>query len=473
MLSDTVLFSTIGELARGLRARKFTPLELTDAYLERLEQIGAKLNAVVTVTTDLAREEAKKATAEMAARHFRGPLHGIPYGAGDLLATKGIKTTWGSRAYAEQVPTEDAAVVRRLRAAGAILVAKLSLVELAGAAGYRYANASATGPALNPWNPGRWAGGASGGSGAAVAAGLVGFAIGSEAWGSLMTPASFCGISGLRPTYGLVSRHGAMKVAWSMDKLGPLARSAEDCGLVLAALAGPDSADAASSGKSFPLSPHAAPPRLMGKRIGIIREDLAKYGQPEVGQAFEKALEVLRAGGAKTTDTALPDFPYDSVASTIISAEAAAAFEDLTRTGRTAQLIDPEGKVGFYSGRVILAVDYLRSQRIRSRIQQEITTLFADFDVLIAPSVLSVAPPVEADLNEVFKGGGAIAAAGNLAGLPALSIPCGFGAEQLPAGLQIVGKPFDEGTVIEVGRAYQAKTAWHHQHPPTSPPATL
>jgi aspartyl-tRNA(Asn)/glutamyl-tRNA(Gln) amidotransferase subunit A len=468
MLSEDILYSTVSDLGRALRARKFTAVELTDAYIERLELHGPKLNAVVTVTRGLAREQAKRAAAEMAAGHFRGPLHGIPYGVKDLLSTKGIKTTWGCRAYADQTPAEDATVVRRLHEAGAILIAKLAMVELAGAAGYRSASASLTGPGRNPWNPLRWAGGSSSGSGAAVAAGLAAFALGSETWGSIVTPAGFCGVSGLRPTYGLVSRQGAMAVSWSMDKLGPLARSAEDCGLVLAAIAGADPADPTSSRKSFRIPLHAPAPRLVGKRIGFIRENFAEYGEREVEQAYEKALEVFKAAGAKVGELKLPDFPYDSVASTIVSAEAAAAFEDLIRTGRTEELIDAEGKVGLLAGRSLLAADYLKAQRIRSLIQQEITKLFTTIDVLVAPSLLIVAPPLEADLNEVFKGGGDIEAAGNLAGLPALSVPCGFGRDHLPVGLQIVGKPFDESTVIEVGRAFQAKTAWHHERPPLS-----
>ena len=468
MLSEHILYSTVGELGRDLRAKKFTAVELTDAYLDRLERLGPKLNAVATITRELAGAQAKRATAEMAAGHFRGPLHGIPYGVKDLLSTKGIKTTWGCQAFADQVPAEDATVVRRLHEAGAILIAKLAMVELAGAAGYRSPAASLTGPGRNPWNPARWAGGSSSGSAAAVAAGLVGFAVGSETWGSIVTPASFCGVSALRPTYGLVGRGGAMMVAWSMDTLGPLARSAEDCALILATISGPDPADPASSRRSFHLPPRAAPPRLAGKRVGFLRENFAEFGEPEVEQAYVSALGTLKAAGAVMSQVTLPDFPYDAVASTVVSAEAAAAFEDFIRSGRTEQLIDQEGKVGLFAGRAILAADYLKAQRLRSLIQQELLKLLTTVDVLVAPSVLVVAPPVDADLNEVFKGGGAIEAAGNLAGLPALSIPCGFGRDHLPAGLQIVSKPFEEATLIEVARAFQAKTAWHHERPPLS-----
>lgn len=468
MLSEDVLYSTVSELARGLRAKKFTSVQLTEAYLERLGRIGPKLNAVATVTTDLALEEARRADREMAAGRLRGPLQGIPYGAKDLLATKGIKTTWGSRAYANQVPAEDATVICRLRAAGAVLIAKLAMVELAGGAGYRYASASLTGAGLNPWNTGRWAGGSSSGSGAAVAAGLVGFAIGSETWGSIVTPAGFCGISGLRPTYGRVSRHGAMALSWTMDKLGPMARSAQDCALVFAAISGADPTDPTSAGKPFVVPAGPSTAGLRGKRIGFIREDFQKFGEPEVERAYNQALDVLKSKGAKLEEAKLPDFPYDSVAGTVVAGEAAAAFEDLISAGRTQEIIDPEGRVGLYAARLISAADYLKCLRIRSMIQAELSGLFEKFEVLVAPSLLIAAPPIAANLNDVFKGGGEIEAAGNLAGLPALSVPCGFGKDRLPAGLQIVGKPFDETTVIAVGRAFQAVTSWHRERPPIS-----
>lgn len=466
MLSADILYSTISELARGLRRKNFTAVELTESYLERLGRLGPKLNAVVTLTPDLAREQAKQAAEEMARGRFRGPLHGIPYGAKDLLATKGIRTTWGSRAFSNQVPTEDATVIRRLREAGAVLVAKLAMVELAGGAGYRYASASLTGPGLNPWNTAHWAGGSSSGSGSAVAAGLVGFALGSETWGSIVTPAGFCGVSGLRPTYGRVSRSGAMPLSWTMDKLGPLARSAEDCALVLSAISGRDPADPTCVGKLF--SAARQRPSLRGKRIGFIREEFEKYGEPEVERAFQKALETLRSTGAQLEEAKLPDFPYAEVAGTIVSAEAAAAFEGLIRTGRTVEIIDPQGKVGLYAARLISAADYLKCMRIRRLIEDELGKLFKKFDVLVAPSLLIVAPAIEANLDEAFKGGSEIEAAGNLAGLPALSVPCGYGKGHLPVGLQMVGKAFDEAGVIAIGQTFQAMTSWHRERPPIS-----
>ena len=465
MLSEDILYSSVVELGRGLLSKKFTPVDLAEAYLDRLSRLGPKLNAVVTMTADLALEQARQATKEIARGRARGRLHGVPYGAKDLLATKGIKTTWGSRAYATQVPAEDATVIRRLRLAGAVLVAKLAMVELAGGAGYRNPSASLTGPGLNPWNTGRWAGGSSSGSGAAVAAGLVGFSIGSETWGSIVTPAGFCGISGLRPTYGRVSRHGAMALSWTMDKLGPMARSAEDCALVFEAISGSDPKDPTSAGGRFVAPRDLTRSSLRGKCIGFVREDFEKFGQPEVEHAYRDALNVLKSLGARLEEAKLPEFPYDAVAGTIVGAEAAAAFEPLVSEGRTEEIIDPEGKVGLYSARLITAADYLKALRIRSLVQKELAKLFERFQVLVAPSLLIVAPPIEANLNDVFKGGGEIEAASNLAGLPALSVPCGFGQDHLPVGLQFVGKPFNELSVLRAGCAFQAATSWHRERP--------
>jgi aspartyl-tRNA(Asn)/glutamyl-tRNA(Gln) amidotransferase subunit A len=234
-ITEELLHAPVTDLAPLLRDRKVTSAALTNAYLERLEKLGDKLGAVVTITKDLARREAAAADAEIKAGKYRGPLHGVPYGVKDLLATKGIPTTWGAEPYKEQVFDYDATAVQKLREAGAVLVAKLAMVELAGGFGYGHADASFTGPGRTPWNLDFWSGGSSSGPGAATAAGLVAFSIGSETSGSIITPAAFCGVSGLRPTYGRVSRHGAMALSWTLDKLGPMCRNADDCGLVLTA----------------------------------------------------------------------------------------------------------------------------------------------------------------------------------------------------------------------------------------------
>jgi aspartyl-tRNA(Asn)/glutamyl-tRNA(Gln) amidotransferase subunit A len=250
-VSEDILYGSIREQAKLIRAKKLSPVALTEAYLDRLEKLGPKLGAVVTITQDLARKEAAQAEKEIKDGKYKGPLHGIPYGVKDLLATDGIPTTWGAEPYKDQVFDYDATVVKKLREAGAVLVAKLAMVELAGGFGYNNADASFTGPGRTPWNIDYWSGGSSSGPGAATAAALVSFSIGSETSGSIITPSAYCGVSGLRPTYGRVSRHGAMALCWTLDKLGPMCRCADDCGLVLAAIAGEDPLDPTAVNKPF------------------------------------------------------------------------------------------------------------------------------------------------------------------------------------------------------------------------------
>src|SRR2546423_8064279 len=250
-MPDDLSFASVAELGRRLRAKKISDTELAEHFLDRLERLGTTFGAVVTVTRGRALIEAAAADREIARGRWRGPLHGIPYGVKDLLAAEGYPTSWGAAPYENQLFAADATVVARLKAAGAVLVAKLAMVELAGGMGYNQANASFTGPGRTPWNPDYWSGGSSRGPGAAVAAGLVPFAIGSETSGSIVTPAAYSGVTGLRPTYGLVSRHGAMALAWTMDKLGPLGRTADDCALILSVIAGPDPLDQSTSGRSF------------------------------------------------------------------------------------------------------------------------------------------------------------------------------------------------------------------------------
>lgn len=464
MLSEDVLYLPVVELAKKIRGREFSPVELAESYLARLECLGPKVNAVVTITREQGLAEARAAEREIAAGRYRGPLHGIPYGAKDLLATQGIPTTWGAPPCCNQVFDYDATVITRLRAAGAVLIAKLALVELAGIGGYRYASASATGPGLNPWNTSTWSGGSSSGSGSATAAALVAFSIGSETLGSILIPSSFCGATGLRPTYGRVSRYGAMVVSWTMDKLGPICRSADDCGLVLTAIAGYDSNDASTLAESFVY--HLCSKDLRHIRIGVVPEDFARNGEPEVERAFNAALEVLRGLGAELKSAALPEFAYLPVGMTILSAEAATFFEELIKSGKLCELVDVAQRAGIEAGTQVKAVDYLKAMRLRTLMQSEFTRLFEKFDVLVAPSFLRVAPLIEADLKDFFKSLiSDILAAGNLVGLPAISIPCGFGKNNLPAGLSVIGKPLDEATVLRVAAAYQEATDWHKRRP--------
>lgn len=474
-VGDDVLFASVREQGRLLAARSLSSVELTTAYLERLETIGPRLGAVVTVTRDLALAQARQADAERAAGTVRGPLHGIPYGAKDLLATKGIPTTWGAEPYRDQVFDFDATVVERLRAAGAVLVSKLAMVELAGGMGYTNPDASFTGPGRTPWNPDYWSGGSSSGSGAATAAGLVGFAIGSETSGSILTPASFCGLSGLRPTYGLVSRHGAMALCWTLDKLGPMCRTADDCGLVLQAIAGPDPKDP-TTGERFAWT---RPPLNRKFRLGVL-EDATARAQPEVAANFEASLQALSSFATIERDVAFPDFPWGAAVGLIVDAEGGAAFRDLIESGGSRRLKAPSDRFGGYVSLMTLAVDYVDAMRARVPMRAALDALLSKYDALVCPTRGAVAPPIGFDFDKppvpapTYPDGTpsapATIPAGNLAGVPALCVPNGFGASGLPTSLQLIGRAFSEATLLAIGDRYQHATDWHARRPPVGRP---
>jgi aspartyl-tRNA(Asn)/glutamyl-tRNA(Gln) amidotransferase subunit A len=465
-ITDEILFAPIREQAALIRDRKISPVALTEAYLDRLEKLGPKLGAVVTVTRELALKEARAADREIRDGKYRGPLHGIPYGIKDLAATRGIPTTWGAQPFRNQVFDYDATVVTKLRAAGAVLAAKLAMVELAGGFGYNNADASFTGPARCPWNPDFWAGGSSSGPGAAMAAGLVSFTIGSETSGSIITPAAYSGISGLRPTYGRVSRHGAMALSWTMDKLGPMCRTADCCGLVLAAIAGPDPRDPTTIRKPFTYTTPAQPPEKKW-RIGVIK-GADEHAQPEVRKNFQAALKVLRAFAEVVEGVDYPDMPFGPATGTIISAEAASAFRDLIESGRSRELRAANDRWGGYAAAMVLAVDYLQAMRLRGLMKKTLDELYAKFDALVAPSRGTVAYPIGVDFDKSYPGVGGgppVIPAGNLVGQPALSVLNGFGQKGLPTGIQFTGRVGSESRLIALAHAYQQATDWHRRRP--------
>ncbi|MEX1097189.1 MAG: amidase, partial [Planctomycetales bacterium] len=349
-------------------------------------------------------------------------------------------------------------------AAGAVLVAKLAMVEIAGGLGYRQANASFTGPGLNPWDPQRWSGGSSSGPGSAVGAGLVPFAIGSETWGSIMNPASHCGITGLRPTYGRVSRHGAMALSWTMDKLGPMGRTADDCGVILAAIAGHDPADPSSTSRPFAYS-HGEQ-RIERFRLATLK-GAADRVQPEVRENYEKSLEALREF-ATFDEIELPDLPYGTVAGTIISCEMGAAFEGLVTSGDVWEMTAPEDRWGAHAALLIPAKDYINALRLRGRIQRALDAMLAKCDAIVTPTLSTVAPPIDAPFSAYGRGfaGTSIGGAGNAAGVPAITVPNGFGESNLPTGLQFVARAFEEDRLIAIADAYQRNTDWHTRRPP-------
>ena len=466
MLPPETFHLTARELGRKLRAGDFTSEELTRGYIERLRTIGAQLNAVVTICEERALDEARAADRELRRQRTRGPLHGVPYGVKDLLATRGYPTSWGAEPYRDQQFDEDATVVQRLREAGAVLVAKLAMVELAGGMGYDEADASFTGPGLTPWNTDYWSGGSSSGPGSAVAAGLVGFAIGSETSGSILTPSAFCGVSGLRPTYGLVSRHGAMALCWTLDKLGPMCRSADDCGLVLAAIAGRDPADATSLEKSFRWE---TMPRRRGKLRVAVPKGCVEKVQPAVRENFEASLTALGERVSVERDVEWPDFPWGPAVGTIVNAEGAAAFLPLLESGGVETLRCPSDRTGGYSGLLTFAVDYIQALRVRAPMKRAVDALFEKYDVIASPTRSSVSYPVGKKFREAYpdvRSGPSLIPAGNLCGLPAVCVPNGFGEAGLPTSTAFMGPALGERKLLELATEYQKATDWHLRRPP-------
>ena len=469
-MTDDVFFAPVSELNTRLRKKEFSTVELVRAFAQRLETLGPRYNALALPLTKSALKRAKGVDDDLKHERRRGFLQGIPFGAKDLLAFAGYPTTWGAKPYATQVFDESATVIDKLDKTGAVLIGKLAMVELAGGPSYGMASASLFGPGLNPWDVTRWSGGSSSGSGSAVAAGLVPFALGSETSGSILTPSAYCGVTGLRPTYGLVSRHGAMSLAWTMDKIGPLCRSAEDCGLVLQAIAGGDSKDPGSAGKSFYYTPQYAR-RLSDLKVGFAPAD-AEWADAAARPAFEAAMKVIREIGVQMTEAKLPDFPWGPVTSTIVSCEGASVFETLISSGKVNELADAKQIAGLKAGLEIPAKDYLKAMRIRSLMKQSFHELFADLDVLVAPATYRIATKVADSLDAprpgtrpAARGMNGLIPAGNLAGLPALCLPCGF-AENMPVALQLVGPAFSENTLLAVGREFQNRTDWHKRRPP-------
>lgn len=473
-----VRFASVAELGALLRRRKVSAVEVAAAVLDVLEAEGPSYNAVAALLRERALREARLADRTLSRGPPRSPLLGIPYGAKDLLAAVGATTTWGAPQFAAQTFDADAGAIVKLRRAGAVLAAKLAMVELAGGGGYRYPSASLQGPGLNPWDTGRWSGGSSSGSGSAVAAGLVPFALGSETSGSIGTPAAYCGVTGLRPTYGLVTRRGAMALSWTLDKIGPMARTAEDCGIVLEALAGPDRGDASVTGKRFRrLDRRQSVAVIRSVRIGHSGDELA-LATPEARAALEKGIaELRRVLRVKTVNATLPEgLPYGAMVSTVHAAEGASIFAELIESDGWEELRDARQKAGFREALEIRARDYLRAMRLRTVLQERLRTLFRDVDVLLSFGRHTTATYIGDPLDRVVPatqaqaqrptGNVALIPAGNLAGLPAIFFPCGFGTDGLPVGLQLVGPPLSEPLLVALAEAYQRATDHHLRRPP-------
>jgi aspartyl-tRNA(Asn)/glutamyl-tRNA(Gln) amidotransferase subunit A len=471
-IGDDIFFASILEINKRLRAKEFSAVELTRAFSDRLEKIAPRYNALALSLRERAIRQAKEVDGDLKRERFRGPLQGIPFGAKDLLSVAGEITTWGAKPFAAQVFDYDATVLTKLAGKGGILTGKLAMVQLAGGGGYRFPAASMFGAGLNPWDRSRWSGGSSSGAGSAVAAGIVPYALGSETSGSILTPSAFCGVTGLRPTYGLVSRYGAMPLSWTMDKIGPMCRTAEDCGVVLQAIAGKDENDPGTAGKSFYFAPQFAR-EMKTIRVGYAPVDFEQWAEPSTRPAFRQALDALRTLGVTMVEAKLPEFPYGAVTRTVISTEGASVFEELIESGRVDQLADKKQIAGLRAGLEIPARDYLKAMRIRRLMQQEFRRLMTNIDVLIAPARFDVASKLTTPLDAPSTSPGgtnrepgfsSLIGAGNLVGLPALSLPCGF-VEGLPIALQLVSRPFTENLILSMGMAFQKATNFHRERP--------
>jgi Asp-tRNA(Asn)/Glu-tRNA(Gln) amidotransferase A subunit family amidase len=481
---EEIAFASVRELAEYVRTKKVSSTALTEMYLERLKRYDPTLHFVITSTEERARAKAKEADREIAAGKYRGPLHGLPWGAKDLLAAKGYRTTWGAMPYKDQVIDEDATVVKRLDAAGAVLVAKLTLGALAEG------DVWFGGITRNPWNPDQGSSGSSAGPASATAAGCVAFSIGSETLGSISSPSTRCGCTGLRPTFGHVPRTGAMALSWSMDKLGPICRAVEDCALALEAIYGPDGQDRTVRNVAFHWNAYRDWRKLrvgylqsdfqfdeqklrarLGRFRGMNDEARERYVQTaKYDQRFnDEALHKLRAMGVQMTPVEIPKFPYDSLL-TILDAEAAAAFDELTRTGRDKLLVSQGPGAWpntFRTARFIPAVEYIQANRARFLAMEMVGKAFAGFDVIVAPT------------------GGEQLTVTNLTGHPALIMPNGFRGEDAPpahkgasgviegnyggpgtpVSITFLAPLYGEAALLAFGRAYQNATKFHLRHP--------
>jgi Asp-tRNA(Asn)/Glu-tRNA(Gln) amidotransferase A subunit family amidase len=437
---EDLAFYSVSELASLIKTRQITSEKLTQFFLERLKKYGPKLECIVTLTEDIALEQARRADAELASGRYRGPLHGIPYGAKDLLAAKGAPTTWGAPPYTNQVFGTDAVVIQKLQAAGAVLVCKTTLGELA------MGEVWAHGMTRNPWNIKQGSSGSSAGSCAATAAGLMPFGIGSETLGSIVSPCDRCGTTGLRPSYGRVSRTGAMALSWSMDKIGPICRTVEDCALVFEAIYGPDGIDQTLYDVPFNYDPKLKLKRL---RVGYLKTDFEKE-KGERKENNQASLEKLGQLGIKLLPTDLPDYPIGSI-SFLLSTEGAAAFDDLTRSEQEDWLVQQEAGAWpntFRRRRFVPAVEYLQAQRIRYLVIQDMAKVFEKVDVVVAPP---------------FVGKSLLMS--NLTGHPCVVLPNGFSTNGTPTSLCFIGKLFGEAEVLALAKTYQEATDFHRRHP--------
>ena len=432
-------FYTIGQLAHLIRTRQISSLELTEMYLSRLERFGPQLECVVTVTKELAIEQAKRADEAIKNGKYLGPLHGIPYGAKDLLAVEGYKTTWGAMTHKDQFIESTATVVKKLEEAGAVLVAKLTLGALAWGDNWY------GGKTRNPWNTELGSSGSSAGPGSATSAGLVAFSLGSETWGSIVSPSTVNGVTGLRPTFGTVSKSGAMALSWSMDKIGPMCRSVDDCALVYSIIKGTDSEDHSVVDVPFQVP---IKKELKSLRIGFVA---SAFNDSTTSDNDRIVIDRLRELGFTMVPIELPEFPTNSL-SFLLDVEAAAAFDELTRSNRDDQLVRQVKRAWpnvFRSARYVPAVEYVQANRARVLLNQKMSSLFEEIDIYLVPS---------------FYGDNLLRT--NLTGHPCIVLPNGFDDKGMPTSISFIGDLYKDGELVAVARSYQRGTGWHKRYPP-------
>ena len=459
-MSDEIAYATIAELGDRYRKRDLSPVEVTQALLARIEKLDPILHAFVTLTADSALAEARSAE-EALRRGDARPLLGIPVAHKDIYLTRGVRTTGGSALLADWIPDEDATCVQRWRAAGTVQLGKLITHEFAFGLqfpGHRFP------PAKNPWNLDHIPGGSSSGSGAALAAGLVTGATGSDTGGSIRGPAAFCGIVGLKPTYGRSSRAGVLTLSWTLDHTGPMARTVQDCAFLLQPLAGYDPADPASS--RAPVDDYVAPlgRDIRGLKIGVPRAYFLEEVDAEVARAFEEALETLRRLGAEVRDVQIPSLRGAHSFLLILMAEAYAYHESDIR--EHPELYGDVLRERILAGALVTASEYTQAQRIRAEICRETAEVLKTVDVLASPTALKPATPFAQAFDPEFAFPKSNMAPFNLTGLPTLALPCGFSASGLPVSFQLSGRPFEEATVLRAGHAYEQATTWHTRRPP-------
>jgi len=463
-------FASAGELARLIAGKQVSPVEVVKAHLERITSLDGSLRCFITLTAEAAMAAAREAESAVTAGRPLGPLHGVPLGLKDLYDTAGVRTTGGSKILADRVPAADATVVRRLREAGMIVLGKLNMVEFAYGPEGRNAH---YGHARNPWDAvtHRMAGGSSSGSGVAVAAGLAPVALGSDTGGSIRIPCSLCGLAGIKPTYGRVSRAGVLPLSWSMDHVGPMTRTVADSALVLGAMAGYDPADPTSSVLPVPDYAAALTGDVRGLRVGLLRAFFLESATPEVRTAVEAAARALEKAGAVVDEVALPGVGHVAAgALAVVATEAMTYHAEWLRT-RAADY-DPDVSSRLMVGAFVTGVHYVRGQQARALIRREVDEALARHDVLLAPATPVTAPRIDERDTTLGDGPSDIRSAlirltrpFNFSGHPTCSVPCGFSGGGLPIGMQIVGRPFDEATVLRVGDAYQRLTDWHARRP--------